>query len=537
MPTSFYNLPPPWHPGYADPGNVEAEGLVRGTFTTRQLPRGTYDEPAVGTGGYAVPEYVMDEGYGQGAFVTKWMPRGETVIPDPRYLETPTTIVGPASPVRGGVSYPMAVLNGLGSDLPPVSALPEPGGAADPIRQYGVKAARAITSRLRKLPINERPIAMRAVLDTIDRGLWNRVQTRAQPLVKRGQSAPAALEQALASSFSDGMLQEIIKTGKKKTAPGTTSLMGLGCYGCGMALGAVAESVASSTSVASGTPAQATTEQEYLAVGPFTFGVGLPEQRVTYRTASLPADWKTWFAKEGARLTKMAYAQTEEKLRGTSGPGGTMKAGTTGNKPTTAALKSGAVFKFRKFGNQRVVEAKSMGLDKWFGMDPKTPVFEMFFNNSTPVIRTKHPKSGKDYGVYLTATPTSFTVKFREAPPEHRNLLEKIWDGIAYIGAVIKKVAVAAYEAAKEAVADLGDLACDLLNTAGADVAAAAGAAAAGAPPQAGATGAQVGRQICNSTPKQDVPVAPPPPPAGVGLGLVAAGLAAAGGLAWYFTR
>ncbi len=41
-----YNLPNAWSPGYALPNYVQAEGIGRGAFITKWLPRGTYG-PAV----------------------------------------------------------------------------------------------------------------------------------------------------------------------------------------------------------------------------------------------------------------------------------------------------------------------------------------------------------------------------------------------------------------------------------------------------------------------------------------------------------
>jgi hypothetical protein len=88
-----YNLPPPWSPKYAYPANTRVEALQRGTFTTRQQPRGSYDDPAVGDAGYAVPDYVLAQPYGQGAHVTKWMPRGTVVGHVPHWLQNPNFAV------------------------------------------------------------------------------------------------------------------------------------------------------------------------------------------------------------------------------------------------------------------------------------------------------------------------------------------------------------------------------------------------------------------------------------------------------------
>ena len=40
-----YRIPPPWNPGYANPQNVDDEGLERRAFTTSWAPRGSFDNP------------------------------------------------------------------------------------------------------------------------------------------------------------------------------------------------------------------------------------------------------------------------------------------------------------------------------------------------------------------------------------------------------------------------------------------------------------------------------------------------------------
>jgi len=88
MPKNFYNLPPPWNPGLAIPGNVMDEGLERHAYVTRMLSRGTYDSATQGGGygGYAIPQYVLNEGTGRGTFTTKWLPRGYYGPNLPHYL-------------------------------------------------------------------------------------------------------------------------------------------------------------------------------------------------------------------------------------------------------------------------------------------------------------------------------------------------------------------------------------------------------------------------------------------------------------------
>lgn len=97
-----YNLPPPWDPGFALPQNVRDEGDQRQAFVTKEMPRGTYDQPTVGTGGYAVPKYVMDEGYGQGTFTSKWLPPGTSTMPPIPHWQNNRPKVASEKPLPGG---------------------------------------------------------------------------------------------------------------------------------------------------------------------------------------------------------------------------------------------------------------------------------------------------------------------------------------------------------------------------------------------------------------------------------------------------
>jgi hypothetical protein len=72
-----YRLPSAWSSGYAIPNNVRDEGLQRNAIVTKQMKRGTYDNPTfVNSGDYATPSYVQAEAYGQGARTTDWTAGG-----------------------------------------------------------------------------------------------------------------------------------------------------------------------------------------------------------------------------------------------------------------------------------------------------------------------------------------------------------------------------------------------------------------------------------------------------------------------------
>src|SRR5512142_806693 len=130
-----YNLPPGWDPGFVLPENVRDEGLERRAFVTKQLPRGTYDNPSVGTGVYAVPQYVLGEEYGPGTLTTKWRPSGTYdggAIPG--WLSRRPQVARTTMLPRGGREITMRAMG----DAP----MPEP------FETYGQRAAQAMLARV-----------------------------------------------------------------------------------------------------------------------------------------------------------------------------------------------------------------------------------------------------------------------------------------------------------------------------------------------------------------------------------------------------
>lgn len=129
--SDFFNLPPPWNPGYSLPQNVHDEGLERHAYVTQQKRNGTYDDPKVGYGGYAVPEYVKEEGYGKGALITRWAPRGSYAGPRvPHWLDTPSAIVARKQRLPNGSTKVTIKAMGdaapVGPPLPPDPSKPIP---------------------------------------------------------------------------------------------------------------------------------------------------------------------------------------------------------------------------------------------------------------------------------------------------------------------------------------------------------------------------------------------------------------------------
>lgn len=501
-----FNLPPSWNPGYALPTYAEAEGLERRAFATEWAPRGTYDMPPVGTGGYAVPRYIKEEGYGQGAHVTKWMPRGEYGPGIPDYLSQPKTALLSAGRDGAARQYSIEVLSG-----------DQPAAAADPFAAYGRRAAHLLLTQVRRVPAAQRKFALKLVLDTLDPSLWAAAAAAGEKLRAQGADPQIALEAGLAASMARGILDEVVQVGERRTAPEASSQLGLGCYGCGVALGDVVEALGeampqlilqaatvttgstrdrrgqtSTTNVPRPPPAPAP-NTEKIQIGPFAFGVSGPQRFSDHRDA-IASDWKTYFAGEAKRLTAVAQSALPNHLR-TSRP------------------------------------AKEFGLDKWLGMSPNTPINTQFVTGRQPLVKAKHPKLGTDYGLFLESTPNTFTVWWK--PVVDRSL----WGHIKALAATIVSGAEAVYEFAKDTLSDLGALACKLVNNGVAPLAASAGAAAAGAPPQAGAVGVDVARGVCQQEPKVDVPIVAPPPPGGVGIGTIALVAAALGGAYFLTTR
>jgi hypothetical protein len=241
-----YNLPPPWDPGYALPANVDDEGLERRAFVTKQMPRGTYDNPAVGTAGLAVPQYIKDEGYGQGTFTTKWQPSGSYNGPRvPHWLNRRPKVVRQHRLPGGGNAY---TVQPLGDDDAPMPAM---------FDAYGQRAAQELLARVATLPPQTRQRALRAIMDQVDKSLWKRTGDITRRYVAQGVPVVQAFPQALARALSTGVVAELIDTGMRRSAPQANSLLGLGCYGP-HALGAIRVSHVSGTVTGTATPTTTT---------------------------------------------------------------------------------------------------------------------------------------------------------------------------------------------------------------------------------------------------------------------------------------
>lgn len=237
---SPFNLPSAWSPGMALPENVIAEGLERRGLVTQWAPRGTFDNPAVGTGGYVVPEYIQRERYGRGTFVTKWSPRGSYFGPGlPDWLNYPVSAVKDVKELGPNkTEYVMESLHGMGSTDPAS------------LQAYGERAAAIMIASVRRLPVAQRPAALRREMNKLDRSLWSRTAAIASSLQKQGWAPADALQQGLARAMSAGLAAEVIKTGERAALGKRPGALG---YLSGLGADAPTSSAKTKTSSASTT--------------------------------------------------------------------------------------------------------------------------------------------------------------------------------------------------------------------------------------------------------------------------------------------
>ncbi len=520
-----YNLPPPWDPGYALPDNVRDEGLERRGFVTKQMPRGTYDQPEVGTGGYVVPQYVMDEGYGQGTFVTWMEPRGEYDGPaiKPALNRRPTLAYDKRIPGAGGarnVQFDVPIAIQPYNEGSAVALSGDEGG--DPFGSFGARSADAILARVATAPKATRQKFIEQVLGKIDPTLWPRTKRLAAQYVRAGASTYNAVRSALAQNMASGALAEATKVGKSRVAPQPASLLGLGCY-AHQALGAtdvvskVVSQLANKTAmftpsaptegscsadglyrftngawsrmpagqkctgpVTSGSPVVNVNQPgsssapvqsgERLQVGPWLF----PLAGGTIRThmSTIPCDW----AKFSRDNLDLGYARLQAMFRVGGSKSFVVTDGTAITSGTTTIDGALVGQSARESGSPRVYVAQ--------------------VTNKVPIAKVSIPGSSKMMGLYLdNVSGTEFSLVFRELPT---TWLESAFSWIAKIVGKIISAVVAA-------VGAVADLACQLVNN----------PASVGAAATAGGGAAAAGMLIAQQTAcSQPIPVPPPPPPA-----------------------
>ncbi len=473
-----YNLPNAWDPGFVLPDNVEDEGLERRGFVTKQMPRGSYDNPAVGTGGMVVPQYVSDEGYGQGTFTTKWQSSGTYSGPRiPHWLNQRPQVVREKKLPGGGR---VVTVQALGDDDAPMPT---------PFETYGQKAAQALISRVATLPPGRRQQAMRSIMDQVDKSLWKRTGDITRRYATQGVPVAQAFPVALARALSTGIAAELIDTGLRRAAPQAQSLLGLGCYGP-QALGVISRGTSDGPIMdrpPPRPPVDTRTDAEKAAALASSI-------QIAQQTEADLASGKAYLD-NGVVKYHVGTSWLDQVVNAVAGAVTTVVTGTAGGVATAATTAGGAVAATGGAIGGGVASVAG-GLASAVASGAK-----VIYDVAGMPVRWTIDAAG---AVYDAGGAVIGWIKDASGA---------IYDAGGAVIGWVKDVVVAVGEAVGDGLKKLGDLACDLLKTPGVGAAAgAAGAAVAGVPPQAGAQAGQVGAQIaqgaCGTPPP---PVVPPP--------------------------
>ena len=491
-----YNLPPPWDPGYAIPNNVRDEGLERTAYVTKWMPRGTYDAPVVGTGGYVVPKYVLDEGYGQGTHTTKWQPRGTYNGPIvPQWIQRQPRVVGQQSISRNAaaVTFQRAALSG---DTDTVNAIDGEPPMPKLFEDYGRRAAEAILRHVRGLTGPARKAELKRVMDAIDPSLWRRTADITRRYVSKGLAAAHAFHLGLSRALATGIAAEMVHAGAKRSAPQPRSLLGLGCYGCSAALGALGATRSAggggtgvSTTIQNLWMAAATTppdpnRHKYITVGPWTDTTG-----GVYDGKVFQINFNSRHPFDAATATAIRATLTSPKW------GKEMTPAPANEFWQDLGIAVGTPVQMRA-----ISPAAYDG--KWSDDDDQ---------NAAPVLKFKHPVSGSMWGVFLAMLPNKTAP--RRVQIYFKWLPVKPW----YTKALdwIKDIPANVYELAEKVVDKLADMVCQVATSPSGPQAGAAAGVAIGGPggAQAGAAGAQIAASLCAQQAVPVPPFVPPPPP------------------------
>lgn len=469
---SPFGLPPAWAPGFALPDNVKDEGLERRGFVTKQMPRGTYDNsPADPTGGYAVPQYIRDEGYGQGALVTKWMPRGEYGPRVPQWIQRQPTVA--AIQKRGDadvVTIQRRSFGGLGglSGEPP---LPEP------FEQYGNRAARAILGRINQLAPSQRKQQLKRIMQAIDPSLWNRTADITRRYVGQGMHPRDAFPRGLARALAAGAAAEMVTMGKTRSAPQPRSLLGLGCDGGQAALGAF---TGAQISTFAATQAGITPSQKSITIdGDLTFPY---KDGATIRVT--PTNGAITPARMKELIDKLRWYMTPAQL-GVRPVDSVAPAGYCNDSQHQSHLDR--LFGSMVGANEITCDALVSGGRPFYSVQPND---------------TKAPWAVVIGNISSSASSPGFDLKLRRwNDTKAMNFARAVKSVVVEIGSLVK-----------DAVEELGDLACSLAQNPNAVQAGAAAGTASGVGAGAGAAGAAIAQKACGG-PKYPTPQIPIPPP------------------------
>lgn len=332
----------------------------------------------------------------------------------------------------------------------------------DPFVTYGRNAAALITKTVKKLPLSQRKPVLRATLDAIDPSLWGTIADKAVEYRKAGNSAAVSMQKAMAASFANGALTEVIRIGKNQR-PGPLMHLGLG------------------DDASAG-----------IRHGQFTID-GQTVSVTVYPNGEI----------KGSKIWQMQPEATSGEKGGWGPIPGTHLGGDDGF--LQKKLPKTIVDAF----NKKIAVGAIPGMINMSGgyMSGRYPVLKIMDGNGI------YLKFDKGYD-YQLSDVRQVVMSIHKIPPTD-SLLDVIVKTAVWPIKIQFDIAAKAVKAVAPAVSglldNLGSAACTLLNHPGASFAAAAGGAVAGgtAGAQAGMTGANVAQAAC----APGTPAPPPPPP------------------------
>lgn len=362
-----------------------------------------------------------------------------------------------------------------------------PGSPQDPIAQFGAEVADVL------LGSGIRGPELKALMDQLDPKLWGRVSSKARRFERQGLSPDEALRRATASSTSLGLLEQFVRAGQR--GPAVKSMAGLGAYGEVSevaVLDGFEQALGKAADPNRRTRARATRRgpSPGVMVGPIKFPVGA-------------AIGSTVKIRQAIKMQNPKSARVYPKLDGPMS-----------RKDLDALSKTVA----NVFGGGT--------MRRPFKSNFRTVILE----GKKPIAKAKLP-DGTKVAVYTKREGTRTVFSLRKPP---RGFWGKVGAAAYWPVKKVGQGLAAAGGAVKDAVEAIADAVCDVASHPAGQMAAAGGAAAYGAPPQAGAQGAQMIAAACGAG--TAMPIPPPPPPKPFPIIPVALGGAALVGL-YLFTK
>lgn len=104
-----------------------------------------------------------------------------------------------------------------------------PGFPGDPFKRYGEDVSKFMMETIRDVPSEYRKIALEALLDELEPGLFATVTDRANTYKGGGLRTKEAVRAAIASSLSSTLANQVVDVARGKS-PSIRSLAGLGTY-------------------------------------------------------------------------------------------------------------------------------------------------------------------------------------------------------------------------------------------------------------------------------------------------------------------